>query len=565
MPLTFRSTMDCNYRKIKTILTSCQHNNPRWKRHCKGNNGYALLGMEKQNSPTIEGAFEQAIGLHREGNLAAAEHIYRQILAANPQHVPSLHQMATLARTVGQFDLSINFLEQALQHTPNNPVLHNDLACNLKDIGDVDDGAYRSLMRAVHSPIGDLKYQSNLILCQNYRTDITPEELKTEAEKWAEAISRERPPLSLETSQDRKTSDKIKVGYLSGDLNFHPVGFFWEGVLQNHDRDRFEIHVFATTTVQDDITQRISRHTDFWHTIDGAAPEQIAAFINEQKIDILIELAGHGASNNLKVMALKPAPVLLVAGGHFGTSGLACLDGLITDSYQTPTGTDQYYTEPLIRLPDGYVCYRPPDYAPDVCATPALETGHITFGCFNNLAKLNAAVIDLWSKILHALPDSKLYLKTTALKSTRATDRLTRLFADHDISPDRFNLESGSRHPDLLACYNKVDIALDPFPYNGGLTTLEALWMGVPVVTLVGDTFPGRHSLSHLSNCGLADLAMENKEAYLKKVLELTSNIKGLNDLRQSIRPKMQESPLLDHKTYTQNLEAAYLDLLNNA
>ena len=283
--------------------------------------------------------------------------------------------------------------------------------------------------------------------------------------------------------------------------------------------------------------------------------------IRSDRIDILIDLSGHTRGHRLLTFARKPAPVQLTAGGHYDTTGLDAIDYLIADRFHAPEGAERYFSEALIRLPHDYICYEPPAYAPDVSASPSMQRGNVTFGCYNNLAKLNDEVITLWVKILEHLPSARLRLQTRELNDVPTGERIRGVFAERGIARKRVALHGHVPHEQLLAAYAEIDIALDPFPYSGGLTTLEALWMGVPVVTLTGQTFCGRHSTSHLTNVGLSELVTTTPEDYVAVAVALARDPERLRVLRQGLRERMAASPLCDAKGYTRDLEAAYREM----
>jgi predicted O-linked N-acetylglucosamine transferase (SPINDLY family) len=286
--------------------------------------------------------------------------------------------------------------------------------------------------------------------------------------------------------------------------------------------------------------------------------EALADRIREDRIDILVDLAGHTANNRLLVFARKPAPVQATWLGYPNTSGLAAMDYFLSDAVETPPGAEKWFSEEVIRLPDDYACYLPPAYAPEVGPLPAQGRGHVTFGCFNNLAKVNGEVVALWARLLHRMGNSRLVLKTHSLGDTGVRERYHAMFEAHGVDRKRVDLLARSPHPELLAHYNKIDIALDPFPWSGGITTCEALWMGVPVVTLAGETFAGRHSASHLHNVGLGDWVVETPEEYLMIAERWSRDVAALAELRAGLRGRMARSALTDGERLTRSLETAY-------
>jgi len=489
-------------------------------------------------------------------NENAAVHA-RGAVALNPDDADAHYNLANILQRQNAFDEAYSAFERAIVLDPAAATYKFNFAMLQKDLGEVDEGI--ACLRALNKT-GTFPHEahSNLIFSMLNSPAFDAGDIRKEAERWNTRHARPLAPKQVRHGNEPKPDRKLKVGYLSADLSQHPVGFFMEPVFAHHDKASYEVHVFSTNVREDKVTERLKGYADSWQNVAPLELPDLVETIRAQEIDILVDLTGHGANNRLRALACRPAPVQLLGGGLFCTSGLECVDGFLSDRFQTPDGAEAYYTEPLIRLPDGYVCYRPPDYAADVAPSPCLEDGFVTFGCFNNLSKISAPAAALWAGILNRVPQSRLLLKTPALSSVRAQERLREQFAALGIDEARLLLEPGLPHEAFMAEYARVDIALDPFPYSGGLTTLEALWMGVPVVTLPGDTFAARHSLSHLSNLGLTDLICDSAEAYAEKAVALAADAGALDALRQSIRPRMAASPIVDGERYTRNLEQVY-------
>jgi len=495
-----------------------------------------------------------------QGKLDEAVDSYHKALAIKPDYAEAHSNLGNAYLEQGKLDKAVDSYHKALAIKPDYAEAHNNLGNAYKEQAKLDE-ALTNYHKALAIKPDYAEAHSNLIFCMANSPDYGPEEILKEARLWNKTHAQ---PLAPETVRYANIPDperRLKIGYFSADLRSHPVGFFMESVFQHHDKNGFVIHVYSTTRKADDVTDRIRKNVDVWHDATALIPKALAEAIKEESIDILIELSGHAAGNRLLTLARRPAPVQILGVGHFCTSGLDCVDGLLSDRFETPEGTDKYFSEPLIRLPDGNICYRPPDYATDVGPSPCLKNGYITFGCFNNLSKISEPTIALWAKILKQVPESRLLMKAIALTSERARTRLISLFTDHGVAEDRLLLEPGLPHPAFMAEYGRVDIGLDPFPYSGGLTTIEALWMGVPVITLSGKTFAARHSTSHLNNSGLEELICETPGAYVNKVMEISADYEALNALRLSIRPKIAASPILDGARYTRNLEGTFRQL----
>jgi predicted O-linked N-acetylglucosamine transferase (SPINDLY family) len=398
----------------------------------------------------------------------------------------------------------------------------------------------------------------------HYSPEFDPETIFGEARRWhrvhATALAVQPPAHENDCDPNRR----LRLGYVSADFRCHPVGWFLAPVFTHHYRTRFEVFCYSGVTRPDDFTEVFRSHADCWRETLGDSDGGFAARIRSDAINILIDLSGHTRGHRLLSFARKPAPVQVTAGGHYDTTGLEAIDYLIADRFHAPEGTEQYFSETLIRMPHDYICYEPPPYAPKVSGPPSLQRGYVTFGCYNNLAKLNDEVIALWVKILALVPTARLRLQTRELNDVPTGERILELFAGRGIARERMRLAGGVPHRELLAAYGEIDIALDPFPYSGGLTTLEALWMGVPVITLAGENFCGRHSTSHLSNVGLPELVASTPEDYVRLALTLARDPDRLSVLRVRLRTQMAASPLCDAAAYTRDLEAAYRQMWRN-
>ncbi|WP_246481709.1 FkbM family methyltransferase [Natronogracilivirga saccharolytica] len=374
---------------------------------------------------------------------------------------------------------------------------------------------------------------------------------------FAPEIRPER-PVPADKSPDRK----LRVGFISGGFFRHPVGWMITEALENLPDDQFEIICYTNNNINDLITKRIHAASDEWKPIVGYSDEVVGQMIRDDEVDILVELSGHSAYNRLKTVAMEPAPVIVKwVGGLFNTSGLRAMDYLITDWHESPEGEEPCYTEKLIRMPDDYICFLPPEYAPEVGPLPAEEKGYITFGCFNNPTKVNSRLIEKWAEIMHRVPDSRLFLKSKQYDTAMFTDSIISQMESAGIARERLIFEGMSPHPELLDAYNRVDIALDPWPYSGGLSTCEALWMGVPVVTLPGPTFAGRHSTTHLMNAGLPEMVTGSREDYIAKAVALASDKEALAELRAGLRERVRLSALCDGERFGAHLAVAFREM----
>ncbi len=358
-------------------------------------------------------------------------------------------------------------------------------------------------------------------------------------------------------------SRKLKIGYISRDFGRHSVSFFLEPILGHHDKNRFTIYCYANLFHPDDMTARFQALADEWRSIALVNDADVLKMIREDEIDILVDLSGHTSGARPGLLARKPAPVLVNYLGYPATTGLTAMDYRLVDAWTDPPGEDdRFYTETLWRLPGGFLTYLPPAEAPPVAPSPLLEKGYITFGSFNVALKVTERCVELWSKILHAVPDSRLLLKALNFSSERGKAYFQNLFSEQGLGPDRVELVDWlpevSGH---LGLYSRIDIALDPFPYNGTTTTCEALWMGLPVLTLAGKRHSARVGVSLLSQLGLTELIADSPEDYVQKAVALAEDRERLIALRAGIRERMQASSLLDHAGFTRKLEQAYREM----
>ena len=353
---------------------------------------------------------------------------------------------------------------------------------------------------------------------------------------------------------------RLKIGYVSPDFRRHPVASFIEPALAAHNRNHCEVFCYSDVPKHDEITARMKGHSDHWRDIPGIPDGDAAELMRKDGIDILVDLAGHTSHNRLLLFARKPAPVQVSWIGYPATTGLSAMDYKIVDEYTDPHGvTERFYTEELIRLPGSFLCYLPDEQSPGVGSLPALGSGHITFGSCNNFAKVSPGVIALWTTILKTIAGSRLIMKAKSLSDCSTRDYVMDMFRRNGIPEQRIELlswePSAMGH---LNTYNRIDIALDTFPYNGTTTTCEALWMGVPVITLAGNTHASRVGTSLLTNIGIPDLIAGTQEEYVSMAEKLAGDLQRLQSLRGKLRGRMADSMLVDAHRFIAHLEAAY-------
>ena len=394
-------------------------------------------------------------------------------------------------------------------------------------------------------------------LCNSlpYQSGIGAAELLNALGQCAALLQR---PLSTDFTNTREPFRRLRVGLLSGSLRTHPVGWLTIAGLETLDPQSFDLVCLGHNAAPDPIALRFGAIASEWHMTDGLDDGALCRLTRDLSIDILIDLGGYGDTGRLPACSLRLAPVQIKwVGMQNHSTGLPEMDWFITDRWETPIGFESFYTEKLLVLPDGYVCYSPPAHAPDVRDLPAVANGHITFGCFNNLAKITPQVIATWSSILCRVPDARLALKTHQFTDQPTCGRLLAEFSTYGISPSRITLQGASPHRAFLNEYNGIDMVLDPFPYSGGLTTCEALWMGVPTLTLPGETFASRHSASHMTNAGLEDWLATDLTNYTDLAVEKSADLGQLATLRSGLRDRVKNSPLCDAPRFGRNLGLA--------
>ncbi|MFD1625074.1 tetratricopeptide repeat protein [Azospirillum griseum] len=421
------------------------------------------------------------------------------------------------------------------------------------------DAALRSVERALRlHPTADSLHTARLYLMQ-FDPARRMEEIAQAHADWG-ARYPDRPAAAV-----APPAPKLRIGYVSPDFRAHPVGFFLEPVLAAHDRESVEVVCYANTTNPDWKTERLRGLADGWVWTAGMSDADLLARIRADNIHVLVDLAGHTFGNRLGVFAQRAAPVQATWAGYVGTTGLPAMDYLISDRRQSPEGADGWVIEGVVRMPDAYVPWGPPEDAPPVAPLPMLANGHPTFGSLNALPKLNPAVAGLWARVLAAVPNARLLLRSPGLDDPDQRARALALFIQAGVDPERIILRGGAPHRQFLGGYGEIDVALDPFPYSGGLTTLEALWMGVPVVTLGGDRFCARHAVTHLTSAGMAALAVADEAAYVAMAAALVSDAHGLAAVRAGLRDRLAASPALDGVRFTRALEAAFAAMWQRA
>lgn len=571
---------------------------------------------------------EQALAHHRSGRLAEAERLYREILAIDAHHSDALHLLGVIAHQVGQSEAGAALIGQAIAIKGDEAAYHSNLGIALQALNRPDEAlaAYDAALRIApdhaeahsnrgtvlksferlgealasydsalginpdladaHSNRGStlralgrvdeaiasfeaalrlkpayLEAHSNLIFDLHYGSDVDASVITAAAQRFAGLFK----PASPSFANPPDPSRRLRIGYVSGDFGRHSVPYFLTPVLTHHNSEAVETICYATSSRNDDVTAGLRALAGHWRSLVGLTDQAAADQVRRDEIDILVDLSGHTAFNRLPLFALKPAPVQVTWLGFPDTTGLAAIDYRLVDAVTDPEGGSGSWTsETLFRLPGGFLCFDPPAEAPEAGSPPCLH-GPLTFGSFNNPAKLSSATLDVWAALMARVPESRLLLKGRPLRDQAAQTLLLERLEARGVSADRVSLHGWA--PDAgghLGLYRQIDIALDPFPYNGTTTTCEALWMGVPVVTLEGTRHSGRVGASLLTQVGLQELIAADTAAYLRIAADLAADPERLSELRRTLRQRMSTSPLCDGPAFTRDLEAAFRTMWRN-
>ncbi|MEP7154628.1 MAG: tetratricopeptide repeat protein [Betaproteobacteria bacterium] len=462
------------------------------------------------------------------GKVDEAAVAYSAVIAMHPDHVGALYNLGNARADQCRLEEAVTAYRRVTQ---------------------IDPGFY-----AAHS---------NLLWTLQYMDTVTPEEAFAEARRFAEI--HEAPLRKSWTAHDnsRDARRRLKIGYVSADFRRHSVAYFAESLISNHDRGEVDVFCYYNNPRADSITARFVELADHWLDCSGMDDAALADCIRRDGIDILVDLAGHTAHHRLLAFAHRPAPVQVTYLGYPATTGLTAMDYRLTDAHADPfDADDEFYSERLVRIPETFLCWCPPDAGIEVRAAPAITNGFLTFGSFNALQKITPRVIALWSRILVALPSSRLVLKAGGFENQATRATFAGMFSSHGVSASRINfLGKDAGFDEHLARYHAIDIGLDPFPYNGTTTTFEALWMGVPTITLCGDRHATRVGSSLLANAGLESFIARDDDEYLQLAIRAASDIPQIQELRHDMRARLLRSPLLDAQKFTREIETAYREM----
>ena len=506
---------------------------------------------------------DHAGALHLKGVLALLAHDYKgaaglieRSLKIQPRHGLALSNLGVAYRGLKRYTEAVDVLRRAVILEPSSADVWGNLGQTLARSGQMRE-AVDSTKRALSLDPNRLGLQSALLFAENYVAESDPFEMADRARAVGQMIARKVPARKAHANgpdPDRR----LRVGLLSADLRSHPVGRFLAGVLPALDPGKVELFAYSNTDEEDAVTDLMRPAVSHWHNVHGMSDRDLDQRIVADAIDILIDLSGHTGGNRLMVVARKPAPVAVTWLGYFATTGLAAIDYVLANEWVIPEAEEGQWTETPWRLPDTYLCYAIPRDPLPPTPLPALRTGQVTFGCFNNFNKLTGATFAAWSALLTAVPGSRLILRSSGHANDEILANLREGLAGAGIDLDRARIDGRiNDYAAHLGSYGEIDIALDPFPYNGGTTTIEALYMGVPVLVRAGDRYVAHMGESILHNAGLPDWIAVDETDYPVRGARLAVDIEALARLRAGLRQRMLASPLFDASRFARNLEEA--------
>lgn len=486
--------------------------------------------------------FNLGNALHAAGRLSAAESAYRKAIQKIPDHADAYANLGVVLAEGGLKTDAEKCFRKALKMNPDLAPAYVGLA-DLVDDGSLDAVAHRRAILALKPELAAIR--SSLLMCMHYSPEATREELFDEHKIFG-GMHAGSGASAFKTDHEYSPDRKLRIGIVSGDFRFHAMLFFVLPVLEARDSASWEVFCYSTTARTDEYTKAFRATADKWRDVRSLAAMDLAHLIARDGIDILIDLSGHAPHNRLLTFAAKAAPVQVAWGDYVDTRGLETIDIFLGDAIHSPPEDDQYCVERVVRFAPDYICYRPPSYAPPVSSPPCLINGCLTFGSFSEVTKIGPTAVAQWASVLRAVPDARFLLNGHLLTDGARQGRIISMFMDEGIGTDRVIFQTGGPHEEFLAQYSEIDVVLDTAPYSGGLTTCEALLMGVPVLTVPGNRFCGRHAAAHLTNGGYPEGVAESTDDLASKARALSADHNSLTASRQSMRQRLLASRLCD-------------------
>ena len=505
----------------------------------------------------------KALGAAR--RLLGQESLHPLQMAARllPRDAEAHSNLANTLRELGQLEEAVSSYRRALTINPEVAEFHYNLGITFDEMGKPKE-AEASYRRALQIRPDYVDARGNLLLLLNFDPDRSTSEYLAEARQFGLMVSR-MVTARFEHWSCAREPDRLRIGFVSGDLRNHAVGYFMESILGEFDLAKVELVAYSASAGEEELTARIKPHFSAWRSLHGLDDESAARLIHSDGIHILVDLSGHTEHSRLPVFAWKPAPVQVSWQGYLASTGVAEIDYFLGDPYVSPAHEAGHFTEKIWQLPESYMCFTEPDLMLTVGPLPAAGTGHITFGSLNGLKKMSDATVALWSRVLGAVPDSKLLLKTKLLNAAGMQEQTRQRFARHGIASDRLILEGSGvlGRAEFLATYNRIDIALDSFPYVGCTTSIEALWMGAPVLTKRGDRFLSHVGETIAFNAGLPEWVAADEDDYVAKAVAHAADLDRLAAIRAGLRSQVLGSSLFDAARFARHFEQAMYGMWN--
>jgi predicted O-linked N-acetylglucosamine transferase (SPINDLY family) len=492
--------------------------------------------------------------------LEDAIEVYHRALAIHPNFPEAMHNLGTTYREARRLEEALAQYQATLALGYDSFELRSNLGVTSKDMGALDEALswFGKALEMRPDPV----VESNLVYTLHFHPQADPVSLAHAHARWNQRYAKPLLAQSRAFANDPVRERRLRIGYVSPDFRGHPVAFFLRPLLALHDRSQVEVFCYSDVRIPDTLTARLRSFADVWRETDKLTDEQLAETIRTDRIDVLVDLTMHMSGSRLLMFARKPAPVQVTYLAYCSTTGLEAMDYRLSDPYLDPPGTDEsVYSEKTVRLPRTYWCYKSDPAAPAVNALPAESAGYVTFGCLNNYCKVTAPTFDAWFEILRRVPNSRILIHADA---GAHRERAKALLAAAGIDPSRLEFAGFVPLSEYLKIYHRIDIALDPFPYTGGTTSCDALWMGVPLVSQAGKTAVSRGGLSILSNLGLPELVARDTAQYVQIATGLAGNLPRLAKLRSELRDRMEKSPLSDPVQFARDVETAYREMWRN-
>jgi predicted O-linked N-acetylglucosamine transferase (SPINDLY family) len=526
----------------------------------------SVLGARRRpdaNRTSVRALLEDGATHARAERNTDAERCFLEVLRREPQNPDALNLLGLVAYRRTHYDTGLAYFQDALRSGGDVADFHANLGMALEGLGRLRE-AEQAYRRAIALAPAELRYRLMLLFALGQSAATSPEALLAEHRRFAEALVNAVPQGTFPRTRFADPERRLRIGYVSGDFRMHAIAFFIEPLLAARDRTGFEVFCYQTLAESDDRTARFRELADHWHEVSRLADDELAALIQSHEIDVLVDLAGLTTGNRLRALARRPAPVQISYLGYLATTGVKAIDYRITDAFADPPGAaDGWYTEKLVRLPKSFWCFAPLERMPGPLERAAADASPVVFGSFNRLAKVRPEVLRLWGRLLAQVPESELWVLD--VPSDEVHERVVGEVAAAGVAATR--IKTWVRLPpkpywDLI---RRADIALDTFPYNGGATTCECLWLGVPVVTKAGAMGFARSAASILGTVGLSDLVAESEDRYVEIAARLASDRPRLRQLQGGLRDRLRASPLLDAAGFMRDLEAAYRTVWRDA